>query len=233
MRTWARWLATPTTSWSCVTRRPRSRRPVSGWGVLMRLGLELHPEKTRVVDSSWTPGLRLPGVSPAQTPERADLGAARIVASTFSSAGRPSARWRGCGRACATCPRGPGATRISGAAIADLLSGAPGLGPGLSHGNAATHFIDMDTCTSGAPTAPLADQARRPYASRRQGLGGGIAVLRGLGALSPARHDLLSRGWRMPRPEVHLVSRVRKIPQARFERGSYPRPPSAQPTGHK
>ena len=31
------------------------------------------------------------------------------------------------------------------------------------------------------------------------------------------------RGWRMPRPEDHLVSRVREIPHARFERGSYPR----------
>ena len=53
VRTSAHWSATPTISWSCATRRRQveeARRRVST--VLTRLGLELHPEKTRTVDLS-------------------------------------------------------------------------------------------------------------------------------------------------------------------------------------
>jgi hypothetical protein len=58
----ARWSATPTTSWSCVTRRPRSR-PRQRVGALLTPRAQLHPEKTRVVDLVGTRGFDFLGVT--------------------------------------------------------------------------------------------------------------------------------------------------------------------------
>ena len=61
--------------------------------VLARLGLELHPEKTRRVElSRGARGLRLPRLPSAQAHERSDLGDGHGDACTSSSAGRRSAR---------------------------------------------------------------------------------------------------------------------------------------------
>jgi RNA-directed DNA polymerase len=72
MRTWARWSATPTTSWSCVCTTAAVEE------ARQRVGALLHASRARAASRQdpggrslvGTRGLRLPGVPPAQTPER-------------------------------------------------------------------------------------------------------------------------------------------------------------------
>ena len=48
---WVSWCATPTTSWCCAAAQAQARAALEAVGeILASLGLELHPDKTKVVD---------------------------------------------------------------------------------------------------------------------------------------------------------------------------------------
>jgi RNA-directed DNA polymerase len=84
-RIWACWCGTRTTSSCCAGAVGRASRPRRRSDQSSRLGLQLHPEKTRRVElSRGRQGLRLSRVSPAQANERADLGGRGPHGSTSS-----------------------------------------------------------------------------------------------------------------------------------------------------
>ena len=103
--------------------------------ILARLGLELHPEKTRHGRSLvGTRGLRLPRLSSAQTSQRAASGSSSASGCIFSSGG-PSRR--AMQRVRAACEGAHPSQRVSPAAARHhraAESGAPWLGRVLSHG---------------------------------------------------------------------------------------------------
>ncbi len=152
------------------TRGPRSRKPgrrVSA--VLTRLGLELHPEKTRTGRSlAGTRGLRLPRVSPAQAHERPHLGAdaatrllpAAVAVTARDAAGahpRPGAdpSW--------PLPRGPAHGHRG------RECGGPWVGAVLSDGQCGDCASSNSTATSRSGCAGLLAQAGRLATGGRVG----------------------------------------------------------------
>ena len=87
----------------CDTQRQveEARQRVST--VLTRLGLELHPEKTRMVDlSRGRDGFRLSRLSPAQTHERTHLGAVAATRLLPPAVAVPACDGAGARAACGT-----------------------------------------------------------------------------------------------------------------------------------
>jgi hypothetical protein len=115
--------------------------------------------------------------------------------------------------------------------IADLNPVLRGWGQYFRTGNAAVKFIQIDT---------YVEERLRGLLLKRAGsrLRGGRAdtwnpsLLRGLGTLSPARHDSVSGGCVMRRPERPPVSRVREI-RTHGLNGRLALTRSARPTGEQ
>jgi group II intron reverse transcriptase/maturase len=177
--------------------------------VLTRLGLELHPEKTRMVDLSCGRegfdflGCHLRKRMSGPIWERTHR---RVFYLQRHPSQRAMARVRA--RIRELTPRGRCHEDLR-AIIADLNHVVRGWGQYFRTGNAAVKFIQVDTYVEerlrglllkrvGSRLRPGRGEAwRRPFFEAL-----GLCRLRG---------SIHYPGWRMPRPEDHLVSRVREI----------------------
>jgi hypothetical protein len=177
--------------------------------VLTRLGLELHPEKTRTVDLSRGRvgfdflGCHLRKRLSGPIWERTHR---RVFYLHRQPSQRALARIRA--RVRGLTPRGRCHEDLR-VVIAELNGVLRGWGQYVRTGNAAVKFIQIDTYVeerlrglrlkrAGSRLRPgRADLWRRPFFEAL-----GLCRLRG---------SIQYRGWRMPRLEDHLVSRVREI----------------------
>ena len=161
--------------------------------LLARLGLELHPEKTRVVD--LTDGregfdflgchLRKRMSGPIWVRKRR-----RVYFLHRWPSRRAMKQVRA--RVRALTPRGRCHTDLR-LVIADVNRVLRGWGQYFRTGNAATHFVQLDQYVE-RPPARLAPQARGVASGGWSGASLETFVLRGLGARPPARHDSIPGG---------------------------------------
>ena len=178
-----------------------------------------------------TRGFRLPRVSSAQAHERAHLGAdaatrllpPAVAVATCDGAG---ARPRAGADASRAVSHGPPHRHCG------PQSGAPRLGPVLSHGQCGGPIHRRSTSTSSDDSAACSLKRAGSSSDRRSGRGCGLVPSsKPLGSFACAARFSI-RGWRMPRPEDHLVSRVREIRMHGLN-GGLTLTQSASPTGDK
>ena len=180
--------------------------------VLARLGLELHPEKTRTGRPlARARGLRLSRLPPAQAHERADLGAdaaTRLLPPAVAVAARDDA----------------GAAAREGADVhaprchEDLRDDHRGPQPGaawlgrstFAPGNAAVKFNQVDDYVERRLQRLLVKRQGRSFAPVRP-TAGPRDFFEALGLHRLRGTDSVPGGRVMPRPERPPVSRVREI----------------------
>ena len=199
--------------------------------VLTRLGLELHPEKTRMVDlSRGREGFdflgchlrkRMSGPLWVRTHRR-------VYYLQRAPSQRAMQRMRT--RVRELTPRARCHEDLR-TVIADVNRVLRGWGQYFRTGNAATKFLQMDRYVEGRLASAPRPAGRQPAPCRSRG-GVASSLLRGLGTPPPARHDSLSGGRVMRRPERPPGKPCAGNPHARFERGSCPHPVGS-PTGDK
>jgi group II intron reverse transcriptase/maturase len=200
--------------------------------VLARLGLELHPEKTRTVDLSRGRegfdflGCHLRKRMSGPVWERTRRRVFYLQRwPSHRAMSRVRARVRG------LTPRSRCHEDLR-RVIADVNAVVRGWGQYFRTGNATTQFIHIDQYVEGS--APrLASAPRRQSSSRRSADGLAPSLLRSLGALPPARNHSVSGGCVMLRLERPPGKPCAGDPHARFERGSYPHADGAGPSANK